>query len=720
MNHLDKYQNYPFHPTMEKLVNILRKKTQNDNPMFFRLVVSYFFAKMASMMRTTVVLAEDQIIPVNMYAINLAPSGSGKGHSINIMEDKVIAGFRETFLSSTFPAQAEKNIKKIAVRRAHRDGESPEDVLVRTQMEFEEQGVLLFSFDSGTSAAIKQMRTKLLMAQAGSMNLEMDEIGSNFTGNTELLNAYLELFDTGKIKQKLIKNTRDNVRSEDLFGQTPTNMMLFGTPVKLLNGSRTEDEFFDMQEIGYARRCFYGYSRHRHSKTNQTAQDMYKIYHDPKTGLYLTQLNDRFRQLADLSLFGQELKMKQDTLMKLYEYRIACQQHSDTLSEFDELQRSEIAHRYFKVAKLAAAYAFIDRTTYITDDHLKYAIAMAEMSGHAFERILNRDLPFVKLANYICSVNRELTHVDLMNDLPFYKGSEIVRKDMMTMAIAHGYKNGMYIKTEVVDGIQFFTGKKVAETDLEKLRCAVSNRITEGYTDHEAPFTKLSKMVTTPGLHWCNHFLKKGYRSEDTVVPGCNMVVLDVEGSVDIPTAQLLLKDYTWLMHTTKRHTSNNHRFRIIMPLSHMVELDRKEYRGFMKNIYEWLPFDVDTATSDRCRKWLTHKGKSWYNEGEHLLDALQFVPKTKKAEDQKKLLAGQTNLTALERWAVNQAEDGNRNHTLARHAFTMVEMGYDLDIITSKVLELNEKLSDPLDESEIHRTILISVNKRIAERNAA
>jgi hypothetical protein len=718
MNHLDKYQELSYHPTMERLVDILRKKTQNQNPMFFRLVVSYFFAKVASMMRAHVVLADDQVIPVNMYAINLAPSGSGKGHSINIMEDNVIAGFRKRFLEDTFRNKADASLKKIAVRRAQRDQEDPEEVLTRTRLEFEEQGVLLFSFDSGTSAAIKQMRTKLLMAQAGSMNLEMDEIGSNFTGNTELLNAYLELFDTGKIKQKLIKNTRDNVRSEDLFGATPTNMLLFGTPVKLLNGARTEDEFFDFLEIGYARRCFFAYSRFRHAQKNQTAQDMYNIYHDPKSNAYLTQINDKLTQLADPSMFHQKIKFRQDTLLKLYDYRIACQTESDKLPEFNEVQRSEMAHRYFKVAKLAAVYAFIDKNTYITDDNLDNAIAMAEYSGNAFQELLNRDRPPVKLANYICTSGKELTQPDLIEDLPFYKGTEAARREMMTLAIAHGYKNGMYIKTEVVDGIQFFSGKKVEETNLSKMTGAVSTRITEDYNKFEAPFDKMWKMVTKAGYHWVNHDLRQGYRDEAHVIPGCNMIVLDVEGSVDIPTAQLLLKDFTYLIHTTKRHTDKNHRFRIIMPLSHEVELDAKEYREFMKNIYDWLPFEVDTATQDRCRKWLTCNGKHWYNTGE-LLDALQFVPKTKKAEDRKKWLASQTNLSALERWALGQVEDGNRNHTLARHAFTLVEMGYSLDDITTKVMDLNSKFDDPLDESEIHRTILVTVNKRITQRNS-
>jgi hypothetical protein len=469
-------------------------------------------------------------------------------------------------------------------------------------------------------------------------------------------------------------------------------------------------------EIGYARRCFFGFSRYRRAKQGQTAQDMYKLYHDPQTVQYLAHLNTQFEQLADPTAFNQQLKMQQDVLLSLYEYRIACQNESDSLSEFEEIRKSEMAHRYFKVAKLAAVYAYIDRSTYIQQHHLDNAIAMAEMSGQAFRELQQRDRPYVKLANYICSIGRDLTTPDLMEDLPFYKGSEQARREMMNHAIAHGYKNGMYIKTDIIDGIQFFSGKKVEETNLDKLRLSVSNRITEGYKDHYAPFDKLHQMLTKPGLHWCNHHLRDGYRKEDNVIQGCNMVVLDVEKSVDIPTAQALLKDYSYVMHTTKRHTDEEHRYRIIMPLSHIVELDPREYRGFMKNIFEWLPLDVDRATVDRCRKWLTHKGKHWYNKGE-LLDALQFVPKTKKAEEQKKILAGQTNLTNLERWFVNNAEEGNRNNKLRNYAFMLIDMGYDIDVITSKVTELNKKLADPLDETEIHKTILVTVNRRLHER---
>ena len=74
------------------------------------------------------------------------------------------------------------------------------------------------------------MREKLLLAAAGSMNFELDEVGSHMITNTDVLNTFLELYDIGLIKQKLIKNTHENRRSQEIPGNTPTNLMMFGTP----------------------------------------------------------------------------------------------------------------------------------------------------------------------------------------------------------------------------------------------------------------------------------------------------------------------------------------------------------------------------------------------------------------------------------------------------------------------------------------------------------
>lgn len=716
---MSKYDNLPYHPVMEEVVRILSAKTQNQNPVFFRLNVSYYFSKVASMMRTNVALGDSQIIPVNMYAINLAPSGSGKGHSTNIIEEHIIGEFREQFLDVTFPEIAQKNIAKIACSRALRDGTDDKTELARCTAEFQEQGVLLFSFDSGTSPALKQMRTKLLMAGAGSMNLEMDEIGSNFTGNTEMLNDYLELFDTGRIKQKLIKNTRENIRSEDLFGNTPTNMLLFGTPTKLLNGSKEEEQFYEMQETGYARRCFIGFSRFRETTKNMTPQKMYDLYHDKASNKYLMNLSNKLRDLADKTLFNQVIKFKQDVLFELYAYQIWCEKEAAKLSEYEEVQKSEIIHRYFKVAKLAAVYAYIDKSAFIRIDHLHNAIAMAQASGEAFKNVLNRDRPYVKLANYIVSMNKEMTHADLMEDLPFYKGSEQNRREMMNLAIAHGYKEGMYFKREMNDGIEFLSGNRLEETDLNKVTFSYSSQLAKNYQAKNEPFEKLHMLTNMNGMHWVTHHLKDGYRDEAHCIPGVNLIVLDVEDSIDIPTCKLLLEEYTYLLHETKSHTSKKHRFRVIMPMSHNMEFEAQEFKDFMQNIYDWLPFDVDDKTGQRSRKWMTNKGNYWYNKG-LLLDTMQFIPKTKKADERKSTLAGQTNLSNLERWFINNTGDGNRNHRLCAYAYACVEMGQDVATVRNNVMSLNSKLESPLDTVEIDSTIMVSVSKRVHVKKGA
>jgi hypothetical protein len=63
--------------------------------------------------------------------------------------------------------------------------------LAEVTKEYESLGKLAFSFDSGTTAAVKQMRHKLMMADIGAMNFEMDEIGSNLLGNVDVLGTFL-------------------------------------------------------------------------------------------------------------------------------------------------------------------------------------------------------------------------------------------------------------------------------------------------------------------------------------------------------------------------------------------------------------------------------------------------------------------------------------------------------------------------------------------------
>jgi hypothetical protein len=705
-----------YHPASEKLVEILCSKTQNSNPLFFRVLVGYYFSLVASMMRASIATHDRGDIPVNMYALNLSTSGSGKGFSTNIIENQVINQFRGRFLEETFPILAENNLPKLALKRANRKSSDPDEELVRVQKEFEQLGSLVFSFDSGTPAAVKQMRHKLLMADAGSVNLQIDEIGSNLVGNVDVLNTFLELYDMGLIKQKLIKNTSDNVRNEEIVGRTPTNMLLFGTPSKLLNGSKTEEELYSMLETGYARRCFFGYSRASNKAVNQTPEQVYQQLTNQDSNTYLEELSDKLEALADIINVNKRLVMTKETSLVLIEYRLKCEREAELYPEHEEIKKAEISHRYFKALKLAGAYAFVDDSPELTENHLYQAIKLAEESGDAFNKLLTRDRAYVKLAKYLGSVKRDVTQADLTEDLPFYRGPASQKSEMLTLATAWGYKNNVIIKKAFSDGIEFLRGETLKETDLSKMVLAYSTDITTDYRNEHAPFDQLHKLTQAPGLHWVAHHLNGGYRNEENCIPGFNLVVIDVDGGVNISTVKLLLKNYKFLIYTTKRHTETENRFRIILPINYELSLDAKDYKEFMSNIYEWLPFEVDTATNQRARKWMSHDGTFEYNEGE-VLDALPFIPKTSKNEERKELMNSQQSMDNLERWVINNIGDGNRNNMLLRFAMILLDGGFDFETIRQRVMTLNNKIADKLDEAEIMSTIMITVAKSISKR---
>ena len=98
-----------YHKTSEELVQILCKKTQSTSPLFFRVLVSYYFCKLAATMRANILTHDRGKIPINLYAINLATSGFGKGHSTNIMEEHIINQFKSIFMEETLPVVSEQN-----------------------------------------------------------------------------------------------------------------------------------------------------------------------------------------------------------------------------------------------------------------------------------------------------------------------------------------------------------------------------------------------------------------------------------------------------------------------------------------------------------------------------------------------------------------------------------------------------------------------------------
>ena len=711
------YNDKAYFPIAEEIVDAQCAITQVDDRGFFRNLVSFTFWQIASMMRATIYTQSFGMnIPINGYVINLAIQGYSKNKSLGIINDRVTNLFTKRFLEETLSLVVDDTLNTLAMNEAIKNNTDQEEELQKLEKEYKGYGEFLSSFDSGSKPAFKQYRAKQLLVPIGSLNLIMDEIGSNLSGNSEILTAFLEAYDTGEIREKLKMNTKDSQRTKERKGRVPCNLLAFGEPTKLLDGNRTEEEFDALLGTGFARRCIFGFGKTNIKPKDVSAKEIFEYLKDPKHSNSLNSIAQKLEILADPLNFNKKILIDEEAEILLHQYKLDCEKISFTLGEHETLRKRELEHRYWKTLKLAGSYAFVDNSYQISQEHIQYAISLVEDSGEAFEKILTRERPYVRLAKYLASIGSEVTQVDLI-EAGVLKGTESQKRELITLATAYGYKNNIIIKRFSLDGIDFLLGESLKETNLDSMILSYSNQLAEGYKPRFTEWGKLYKGFQADNIHWCNHHFVEDYRLEKNAIPGFNMVVLDIDGSVSLDLVHALLKDFTFLTYTTKRHTEDTHRFRLILPISHEVKLSDKDFSEFMKNVCNWLPFEVDN-THQRSKKWLSNKGSYHYNNGE-ILDALQFIPKTSKADEFKKKYVDSSSLNHLERWFSNQMEEGNRNNVLIKYALLLVDMGLDEDNIQSKVSGFNSKLSNPLEEIELQTTIFRSVIKAIAKRDS-
>jgi len=708
-----------FHPLSEQIVSAIRKKTGINNTQFYRIVVASHLSNMASSMNVKLRLSPKETQAINFFGIALSASGTGKDYSMKIMEENVTNQFVERFLEETFPTHAEDNLPKLAVKRAARKASDPDTELDLVSTEYRRLGPPVYAFDGATIAAVRQFRHKLLMANLGALNMQVNEIGANLLSKQDELKAFIELYD-GKIKTSLTKNTQDNARNEEIIGNVPTNMLLFGTPAMLLQtGSKLEENFHQFLETGYARRCFFAYYTGKGDQTQAklTPEEELKQRFDTNTDTFLEDISEHFANLADLMYAHSEIIVPEAVLLESIRYKQSCEERASDFREHQIVLQQEMKNRHYKMLKLAGAYAFVDGSPEVTLDHLENAIKLAEESGKCFRNITIQEKPYEKLARYIASVGDDLTHADLDAALPFYPKVAGQRSDMLQMATAFGYRNNIIIKKAFNDGIEFLRGETLQKTILEKMVVAYSTDIATGYRNEHAPWDELHKLTQAQGMHWINHHVHGGHRQEDNIIPGCNMLVFDVDGTVPLHTAKMLLEGYKALFYTTKRHQQDGQdRFRIILPTNFNLNLDAKDFKEFYRNVMDWLPFEVDEACGQRARKWLAHSFHHEYTDGE-LFDVLPFIPKTSKNDERKKVLETQQHHDNLERWVLNNSGDGNRNNMLLRYAMILVDAGFHETEIRHRVMDLNAKMPDKLDEVEILSTIMVSVTKAVAKR---
>lgn len=719
----EEVNNASYNPIQEQLLHIIEKKTSNESDNYFRIVISFYLTQIASSMRAYINGKVFKNIPVNMYACTLMTSGAGKGMCQTILQDSVVDQFRKRFQTYILPAYAHSNLEKLANDMTIVCDKEVDEILKTITAEYESLGSFPYDFDSATGPAFKQVRAKAQMAGVGSLNFICDEIGSNIINNEELLNIGLEVFDMGKTKNKLTKDSAATKRVQDREGGVPTNMLWFGTPSKLLNGGKEEDMFYSLLDAGFARRLFYGEGEKTPMKY-KTGKEMRDALLAEQPDTTLKAISDQLLTLCNLVNVNQELFIDAAEEEMICQYRVWCNQRAELIRKEtgginEEIRLAELENRFFKALKLAGAYAFIDGVTVIAKEHILQAIKLTEDSGVSFMKIMHRDPNYVRLAKYVAARDKAHNWADLSEALPFFKGSEAQKRDLINLATAWAYNNSIVIKSFERNNIEFVQGQKLEETSLDEIIFSSSADIADHFVNSIKPFDKLQKMGQIDGFHWCTHHFMDNvarpdlgaHRSKEYAMPAFNLLVLDIDGTCSLDSAKDVLKDYKYIIYTTKSHTPQKHRFRVILPMKYKLFLNDEDYKLFMNNVFDSLPFQVDDKCKDIARNWLTNNGTVITGSGTELFDPRPYIPESAQDKERKNEKKKYSNLDNIARWFVKQIKPGNRNHMLYRYGIMLKDMGLDLDDVKDKVRLLNSRVNAPLSQEELDNTIFSSIS---------
>ncbi len=697
--------------THERILNVLQNKMVNSNHGFFSNLVMYKLAQLSSNMHATVSFAGGKKIPTNIYVLNLATSGFSKGRGNKFLEDEVFSDFKEKFTKHVMIDRPKAVVTSNAEQIALISGERPDLVENGLWKIITELPQYVYAYGSGTTTeGLKGMMTKLSMIRTGAVSIEIDEIGSNLTTNKEVMDTLLESYDAGLTKNKL-KLTSSNGEIEN---PVPTNLMMFGTPSKLFDGGKTEEELISFLDTGYARRLLFGYV---HNETKKmSAADRIASLTDTTLEAEISTLCGELGLLGTTAKYAVDNELDSDANIALFEYQEACEDVASKFKSHEDIQKTEMEHRYFKVLKIAGTYAFIEGSPYVVKRHIEEAIEVVQESGEQFNKMMQKDKAYIRLAKYIAEENgASITYADLTTDLKFFKGSESQKRDMIMLARSWAASNNVVITERISNDITYFTGEMIKETDLNKMIVSTSVEFADNYKPIFGEWDNFKKLVTMD-INFSTHHYTDNHRDDSKAKRKFNLLVLDVEDSVPLDMAKRLMKDYKAIYYTTKRHTAKDNRYRIIMPLSKTLNLDVETHKDFYKNIFEWLPFSVDEI-AHASAKWQCYKGSevSWNDDG-IMFDPQPFIPNTTKEKNTKQRLhkfGGTT--TKLEQHIL--ANTKGRNNALLRLAMVHVDSGKDEDTIRALVLSTNNKLDDALSEGEIDVSIMKTVRKKIADR---
>jgi len=302
-------------------------------------------------------------------------------------------------------------------------------------------------------------------------------------------------------------------------------------------------------------------------------------------------------------------------------------------------------------------------------------------------------------------------------------------EEMCTMANSYD-EHGSY--TMIDGGIQY---KEIIKTntvgvsyiifqeDLKdvEMKDYMSRNCSHGYEFYETDFSEI-ELLLQENSAYSSFAFKDGERNKANLINGTKFVVLDIDKSMLTDyEAHTLLSQYNHYIARTS-DPDNEFKFRVIMELDSIVDIDERMWKEFLTEIGEELGLVVDILPQSQI--FLSYKDRTVLKqlEGETLQTKYLIERAAARIRDKPKpvtsLPKAQKNTKLQDPretfFFAFEAENGQRSVLMYRALAYAIDLGAGEEYVETLANEINDYWVDSMDEDRLNRTLIVPALRRI------
>lgn len=572
----------------------------------------------ASQFRRNLKLWDDSSIPINAISFVLTGSGAGKDSSVKAARKCFTPGY-EAILNERETLAVQEAIKDAAAA-----GEDPANVeeVYKPYLKPLPPIDIMPTTGPGFIQHVNDIGENPISAGF----LYSGEFGDELAYNQDMMEnikIISELYDTGDKEIKYTKGIEH--RSKEIKAQ-PVSALLVTSPTHILHDEATKKKFTIAFMSKLARRSWFCYTPERIPEPEFDSIDEMLDYEETietKAKQARNAMKEHILQVAEFGIdsHGKHLAVTEDVFKLFKTYKRYNSELADTLPNQHSTAVLVRRHLQWKALKLAGAFAIFDSSDNVTKHHYIDAIRFCELLSSdmaEFEAHMNKS-NHEQFADYMQTLvqvdgkgTASLHELKKRGFLPSATPAKL--KEMVVLANAYD-SSGIYSVSDDSSSINF---EKIIKTDsigisfkpidlsnleaalatgdsdaVSKAKQAIAATTVYGYDVADTKFPELSDLLQGAFAYSPFKF-KDNTRGKDHILGGTKWLVLDIDDSnLTAEEAHFMLSDINHHIALTS-DPDNEYKFRILLELDSVVELDGIRWKHFYLAIAKSLALKVD------------------------------------------------------------------------------------------------------------------------------